>query len=110
MKKISVQILHPNILELIDEPIAVSIDEKADIVKIISDADDKFSQITKGSFPIENLSSLLQLLWDVKNWEFFEDVGIEARTSNGAWIPLRADPDLVIPPDADIKLNPDAGC
>lgn len=110
MKRINLAILHPRIFEITSDPITVEVDEAADVVQVIAAADLHFALMTKGFFPIENISSLLQLVWDVKNWNFFEDVGIDARDAAQNWIPLRLDPTASLPTGATVTLNPDAGC
>ena len=110
MKQISLSILHSDIMEILKDPITVFVDDDADIVKVIAAADEKFTGINKARFPIENLSSFLQLVWDLEKWNFFEDVGVEGRSPEGKWLRIRADPSLNLPPLSDIKLTPDAGC
>ncbi|NVM54812.1 MAG: hypothetical protein HWN66_14005 [Candidatus Helarchaeota archaeon] len=110
MKEITISIFHPEIFEITTDPITVNINDDADIVQAIAAADQVFAQLIKDSFPVENLSSLLQLIWDIESWNFFVDVGIEVRTPDKTWLPLRDDPTLILPPGTDVKLNPDAGC
>ncbi len=110
MKKIKVAVLHPDIFPVTADPIMVTVDDNADVIQAIAAADKVFLKLAKGSFPIKNLSSLLQFVWDITSWNFFEDVGIDARTPDNTWIPLRDDPTRSLPPGSDIKLNPDAGC
>ncbi|MHA1650911.1 MAG: hypothetical protein ACTSYB_12015 [Candidatus Helarchaeota archaeon] len=110
MKQITISVLHPDIFKVTEDPITVTVDDNADIIQAIAAADRIFHQLCKGDFPVENLSSLLQFVWDVKSWNFFVDVGVEARAPDKTWLPLRDDPTLNLPPGAEIKLNPDAGC
>ena len=109
MKQITIHILDPYIFEITKDPISVTVDDDADIVQAIAAADQIFAQMTK-SFPLENLSNLLQYVWDLKEWDFFVDVGVEVRDSEKNWIALRDEPTLILPPGTSVKLNPDAGC
>ena len=110
MKEITISILHPDIFKITKDPITVHVADDADVVQVIAAADEIFAKIAKGSFPIENLSNLLQLVWDIKSWNFFVDVGVEVRDRNKTWLPLRDNPTLILPAGTDVKLNPDAGC
>lgn len=110
MKQITLSILHPDIFRVTTDAITVTVDDNADVVQVIAAADKIFLKLSKGLFPVENLTNFLQFVWDVKAWNFFVDVGIEARDPNKEWIPLRDDPNLNLPSGSDIKLNPDAGC
>ena len=110
MKQILLSILHPNLTKILKDPLTVTIEDDADIVKTIMAADKLFARIHKGPFPIENIYSLLQLLWNFRTESFYEDIGIDARTPEGEWLPLRDTPLIDLPPNSDIKLNPDAGC
>lgn len=110
MKQIVLSILHPSLTKILKEPLMVKVEDNADIVKTIIAADKLFAQIHKDPFPIENIYSLLQLLWDFRTESFYEDIGIDARTPEGEWLPLRDTPLINLPPDSDVKLNPDAGC
>ena len=110
MKQILLSILHPNLTKILKEPLTVTIEDDDDIVKTIIAADKLFARIHKGPFPIENIYSLLQLLWNFRTESFYEDIGIDARTPEGEWLPLRDTPLIDLPPNSDIKLNPDAGC
>ena len=110
MKEVSIFVLHPELFSVSGDPITVEVADDADVVQAIAAADKIFAQLNKGSFPIENISNLLQLVWDIEAWNFFVDVGVEARAPDKSWLPLRDDPSLILPPGADVKLNPDAGC
>ena len=110
MKQIIIHILDPYIFEITKDLISVTVNDDADIVQAIAAADQIFAQMTKGSFPLENLSNLLQYVWDLKEWDFFVDVGVEVRDGEKNWIALRDDPTLILPPGTSVKLNPDAGC
>jgi hypothetical protein len=110
MKKITISILHPNFTKTLSDPIQVTVEENADIIGTLIAADKSFARIHKETFPIENMSSLLQLIWNFRTQGFYEDIGIEARTPQGEWLPLRDTPLINIPAGSDIKLNPDAGC
>ncbi len=110
MKTITLSILHPNFSKALKDPLKVTIEDKADIISTLIAADKSFAQIHEGPFPIENISSLLQLLWNFRTQGFYEDIGIEARTPEGEWLPLRDTPLIDLPSGSDIKLNPDAGC
>ena len=110
MKTITLSILHPNFSKALKDPLKVTVEDKADIISTLIAADKSFAQIHKGPFPIEKISSLLQLLWNFRTQGFYEDIGIEARTPEGEWLPLRDTPLIDLPSGSDIKLNPDAGC
>lgn len=110
MKDIKILVLHPEIFQVTKDPINVRVADNADVIEVIAAADKEFSKLTKGSFPVENLSSLLQFVWDVKENNFFVDVGVEVRGPDKTWIPLREDPTISLPAGTDVKLNPDAGC
>ncbi|MFX1294559.1 MAG: hypothetical protein ACFFD2_06875 [Promethearchaeota archaeon] len=110
MKEISISVLASEIMELAKEPIKVTIDDNADFVQAMAAADLLFAKLHGGTFPIKTISSLLQLVFDLRTWNFYEDMGIECRTSDGGWIALRDTPNLNLPPGTDIKLTPDAGC
>ncbi|MHA1278469.1 MAG: hypothetical protein ACTSQI_13275 [Candidatus Helarchaeota archaeon] len=110
MKEVKIFVLHPDLFKILDEPVTVMVDDEADVVQAIAAADKVFLEKSEGDFPLENLFSLLQLVWDVNEWNFFVDVGIDARAPDKSWLPLRDDPELVLPAGADIRLNPDAGC
>jgi len=110
MKEILLSVLHTSLTNILKEPLMVTVKDDADIVQTLIAADKLFAQIHKGPFPIENIHSLLQLLWDFQTKGFYEDVGIDARTPEGEWLPLRDTPLMELPSGSDIKLNPDAGC
>ena len=110
MKTIILSILHPNFTKTLPDPIKVTVEDDANIISALIAADKSFAQLHKGSFPIENISSLLQLIWNFRTQGFYEDIGIEARTPEGEWLPLQDTPLINIPSGSDIKLNPDAGC
>ncbi|HUY01573.1 MAG TPA: hypothetical protein VMV49_18560 [Candidatus Deferrimicrobium sp.] len=110
MKQILISILHSQIMEITKDPLIVNVADHADIVSVLIAADQIFAQVKKGPFPIENLSSLLQLVWNPREWNFYDDVGVEGRSSDGKWLKIRADLSLNLPPNSDIKLTPDAGC
>ena len=110
MKEVTIFVLHPELFKILDDPVTVTIEDDADVVQAIAAADRIFTERSGGKFPLENISSLLQLVWDINNWNFFVDVGVEARTPDKSWLALRDDPSLILPAGTDIKLNPDAGC
>ncbi len=110
MKEVTVFVLHPELFKVLAEPITVTVGDDADVVQALAAADEVFAERSKGQFPLNNISSLLQLVWDIKNWNFFVDVGVEAHAPDKSWLALRDDPSLNLPAGADIKLNPDAGC
>lgn len=110
MKQLMVHILDPYIFEITKDPISVTVEDDADIIHTIAAADRIFAQMTKGSFPVKNISNLLQYVWDFKEWNFFVDVGVEVRDAENNWIALRDNPNLILPPGTKIHLNPDAGC
>ncbi len=110
MKTITLHFLHPEIMQFYKEPIQVTVDDDADVVHAIAAGDQVLAQKLKGKFPLAEVSSFLQLVWDPIKWNFFEDVGIDARDAEKTWIPLRDDPTIVLPPGSDVKINPDAGC
>ncbi|MHA1266963.1 MAG: hypothetical protein ACTSRS_17125 [Candidatus Helarchaeota archaeon] len=110
MKEILISVLASEIMEIAKDPIKVTVDDDADFIQAMAAADRIFAKLSEGKFPIEQLSSLLQLVFDPRSWNFYEDMGIECRTPDGRWIPLRADPSLNLPPGTDIKLTPDSGC
>ncbi|NVM27707.1 MAG: hypothetical protein HWN65_02605 [Candidatus Helarchaeota archaeon] len=110
MKTITLHFLHPHVMEIHRDPIDVTVDNDADVIQAIAAGDRFLTQKHKGKFPLEGISSFLQLVWDPNEWTFFEDVGIEARDAEKAFIPLRDDPTVVLPPGSDVKINPDAGC
>lgn len=110
MKTITLHFLHPHVMEIHRDPIEVTVDNNADIIQAIAAGDLILAQKFKGKFPLEDVSSFLQLVWDPNEWTFFEDVGIEARDAEKTWIALRDNPNVVLPPGSDVKINPDAGC
>ena len=110
MKEITISILQHEIMELVKEPFKVLVEDDADIVKTLAAVDQFFTTLYKGNFPIQNVSSILQLVWNPRIWNFYEDMGLEIRDQDGNWIPLRGDPTFILPSGTDIKLTPDAGC
>ena len=110
MKEIKIDILASEIMEITKEPLTVAVEDDAEIVQAIAAADQIFARLSHGKFPIKNITSLLQLVWNPREWNFYEDMGIEIRDLAGNWIPLRGNPLLNLPPGTSVKLTPDAGC
>lgn len=110
MKDIIISVLASEIMEIAKDPIAVTVDDDADIVQALAAADKIFTKMHGGKFPIEELSSLLQLVFNPRTWEFYEDMGLEARAPDKTWVPLRGNASLNLPQGTDVKLTPDAGC
>ncbi|MHA1250634.1 MAG: hypothetical protein ACTSRP_11640 [Candidatus Helarchaeota archaeon] len=98
------------ILKIKRDPFEISIDEGQSLIHAIAKADLKFHEITGGKFPIEGIKSMLQLVYDPKTGEFYDDVGIDVRDSNKKYLRVRLDPLMPIPNDSVAIITPDAGC
>ncbi|MHA1720256.1 MAG: hypothetical protein ACTSWX_10440 [Promethearchaeota archaeon] len=89
------------------------------IVDIIGLLDNMYYERIKNDDKSHNMDfldkkvhSILQLLWNPENGEFYEDVGIEliTPTQTEDVIPIEKDWCVKIPDQAWIVLTPDAGC
>jgi len=56
------------------------------------------------------IRSILQLIWNARTNEIFEDIGIEARDGLQTWLPIRSDPLFKVPDGSTILMTPDPGC
>ncbi|MBN2149932.1 MAG: hypothetical protein JW839_00670 [Candidatus Lokiarchaeota archaeon] len=56
------------------------------------------------------IKSILQMAWNARTNEIFEDIGIEARDGAQNWLPLRNEPLTKVPDGSTILITPDPGC
>ena len=63
-------------------------------------------------FPLYDghIKTYLQLFWDPRKNEIYDDCAVNAYGPNMQFMPLRDDIDLNLYPDSEIKIHPDAGC
>ena len=119
MININVTIQLHTIRPIIKMPLELKLPEGTNIVDIIAKFDEIYQNAIKDDNRFHNMDfldkkvhSILQLLWNPKTEQFYEDVGLEAMipSQTGDSIPIEKDWRVEIPDQAWVVLTPDAGC
>jgi hypothetical protein len=105
--------------EIINTPKTYLVHDRSNIIELIALLDQDFqnvsipTEITKNPiFLYKEVTFLLQLLWNPELERFYNDVGVEARTSfpESKAIPIDTNWRMNIPDGSWIILTPDATC
>ena len=111
MKQVKVSILDPALRPFIPDETQVTVDDGADFIDVLARIDETYMKrpikAKRGSVIIR---SILQLVWNARTNEIFEDIGIEARDGSQGWLPLRGNPLSNLPDTSTILITPDPGC
>ncbi|MHA1339426.1 MAG: hypothetical protein ACTSRZ_04780 [Promethearchaeota archaeon] len=111
MKKIKVDVGESTFAEFFKEPVELIVDDNANTFEIIAALDEHILKLPvrpkKYSW---GANTIMQVLWDVKKWDYFEDVGVDAHGPNSEWLPARNKPFDPIPANSSIIFWPDSGC
>lgn len=111
MKKVKISILDPALRPFIPDDTQVMVDDDADFIDILARIDETYMKRTiKAKRGAAIIRSILQLVWNARTNEIFEDIGIEARDSSRGWLPLRNFPQSNVPDNSTILITPDPGC
>ncbi|MHA1270297.1 MAG: hypothetical protein ACTSPY_10960 [Candidatus Helarchaeota archaeon] len=110
MNKVQISVMSSAILKMVKIPFQVSISDSENILHAIAKADLQLFEKTNGKFPIEDLKSMLQLIYDPESGEFYDDVGIDVRDESKKYINIRKDPTLELHNNIIAIFTPDAGC
>ncbi|MHA1311081.1 MAG: hypothetical protein ACTSQO_09135 [Candidatus Helarchaeota archaeon] len=110
MKTIQFLLINSEILKINKEPFTILIDDTGNIIHTIAKADLELFKMTNGQFPIKGIKSMLQVIYNPKTGEFYEDVGIDVRDNNKKYLNVRSDPLLILPDQTVAIFTPDIGC
>jgi hypothetical protein len=106
--------------KILKTPIMMPLPSDGTILDVIGNLDEKYFKITEGDgedhskdFLDDHIHSLMQLLWNPTTAEFYDDVGVECRTSpdlGSESVPIEKDPFLSLGDGDWAVLTPDSGC
>lgn len=111
MKTIKIDVGDHHFRKMFADAVPVQVEDDATLLHVIAALDEKI--IDHPNKPPELMfgaKCVLQLVWDPVSGQVYEDVAVEARTKDNAWIPLLDNPTMVLPDEASVFLWPDAGC
>nr|MDO8117393.1 hypothetical protein [Candidatus Sigynarchaeota archaeon] len=111
MKHVKISILDPALRPFIPDDSVITVDDDADFVDVLARIDESYmKRPIKAKRGNSVIRSILQLTWNARTNEIFEDIGIEARDSMQNWLPLRGNPLSNVPDNSTILITPDPGC
>jgi len=110
MKRIKIDIAESTFNQVFKKPIELELDDDANIIDAMAALDNYIINLSirpkKYSW---NAITTIQLIWNPKEWDFFQDVGIEARGPNNELIP-RSNLFNPLPDGTSVVFWPEAGC
>jgi hypothetical protein len=108
MKRIKLVIHEPLINKIIGSELNLSLNDKANLVDAIDEADMMISN--KGKFPVPNYQSFLHMIYNPVENRFYKQVAVTAFRGSGQMLNLRDDPKKVLPAGVTVILIPAGGC
>ncbi len=95
----------------------MEISDTGDLIEAIAAFDRKFFQSSKDNttgrkklLDEREAISLLHMIWNPQQNTLYPNIGLEARGPQMKWLPLKDNPEQVLPPDSSITITIDAGC
>ena len=108
MKRIKLFIHGPSINKVIGRELNLLLDEKANLIDVISEVDKTIEE--KGSFPVPSYQSLLHMTYNPFENRFYKQVAITAYKQSGQPLKVRDDPKKELPEGTTVTLIPAGGC
>ncbi len=108
MKGIKLFIHEPSINKVIGRELNLLLDEKANLIDVISEVDKMIEE--KGSFPVPGYQSLLHMTYNPFENRFYRQVAITAYKQSEQPLKVRDDPKKELPGGTTVTLIPAGGC
>jgi len=109
MKKILLIVRQPEVARLFPSGFELLLDDQACVLDAIRVADERISEKC-GCFPVKGCSSLLQMVYNVREKRFYRQVAVQAYSKTQSFLNVRENPTLILPDDATIIVIPHGGC
>lgn len=111
MKTVKITFMDKAIRRVIPDDTPYNVDDAADFFDVLARIDEIYM---KGPIKAKRgetvVRSILQLVWNARNREVYEDIGLEARDPAQNWVPVRTEPSLLVPDGTSIMITTDPGC
>ncbi|MBD3186552.1 hypothetical protein GF325_06980 [Candidatus Bathyarchaeota archaeon] len=104
-------VMEPGLQRVMGADAKISIPDSGDVLDAIAALDEKyFKKTVKAKRGNTIIQSIMHLAWNAACNAFHDDLGVQARSNNGTWLPIRENPFMEIPTGSRVTLIPDAGC
>jgi len=108
MKRVKLVIHEPLINRVIGSELNLLLDDKANLVDAINEADKMINK--KGGFPLPDYQSLLHMVYNPIENRFYKQVAVTAHNELGQMLNARDNPKNELPEGTTIILIPTGGC
>ena len=108
MKRIKMIIHEPLINKVIGSELTLPLNDKANLIDVISEVDRIISN--KGKFPVPDYQSLLHMIYNPVQNRFYKQAAISAYDESGQLLNVRDDPKKTLPEGIIVIVIPAGGC
>ena len=108
MKRIKLVLHEPLINKVIGSELILLLNDKTNIIDVISELDRIIS--SKGKFPVPSYQSLLHMIYNPVLSRFYKQAAISAYDESGQLLNVRDDPKKPLPEGITVIVIPAGGC